>query len=557
MASRTMPSPEGRHNAPGPYNLLRERWLPVRRRDGQRELISPAQMTDDLQGNPVVDLAWPRADFRVAQLEFLIGLLATACPPADEDEWLACWETPPTPDELAVAFAPFATAFNLDDAAGPCFMQDYDAALPGEPDLPETLLIEAPGGQTERDNKTLFVKSGQIDQLSRASGAMALYTLQTYAPSGGRGNLTSLRGGGPLTTLVLPGGEPTLWHVLWANVPQGKPCSARYLPRVFPWLATTRTADRYPATAPANAHPLQAFWGMPRRIRLDFAANANGQPCDLTGIVDTAHVCGWRQRPHGVKYTAWDHPLSPYYKNSQAGGGWLAMHPQPGGIGYQHWTGLVVGDAAGSRRPAPCITAWQSRQLDLPAEERDARILAAGFDTDNMKARSFVESEMPLPGSASAEATRSVAFLAQHLIAAAEESARALRYAVRDARYPKGTAADSAPLAAVYEAFWAATQPDFFRVLREASPAADAPVERALEHVAPAWLRQLSDAALALFNEAAPLDPSAELFDPARVVRARRQLWFTLRGYGASGTKLFAALLLAAPQSTKAKRGQS
>jgi hypothetical protein len=30
-----------------------------------------------------------------------------------------------------------------------------------------------------------------------------------------------------------------------------------------------------------------------------------------------------------------------------------------------------------------------------------------------------------------------------------------------------------------------------------------------------------------------------------------------LNGYGATGTKLFAALLLAAPQSTKIKRGTS
>ena len=60
-----------------------------------------------------------------------------------------------------MAFASLAAAFNLDDPAGPCFAQDHDAALPGEPDAPATLLIEAPGGQTERDNKTLFVKAGR------------------------------------------------------------------------------------------------------------------------------------------------------------------------------------------------------------------------------------------------------------------------------------------------------------------------------------------------------------------------------------------------------------
>jgi CRISPR system Cascade subunit CasA len=538
-----------------PYNLLHEPWLPVRRRDGQRAWTAPAQVTDDLLDNPVVAIDWPRPDFRAATLEFLIGLLATACPPGDEDAWLEHWRNAPTPDELAAAFAPLAHAFNL-DGDGARFMQDHDATLPGEPDAPEALLIEAPGGQTERDNKTLFVKTGRAAHLGRGTAAIALYALQTYAPAGGRGNLTSLRGGGPLTTLVLPGGTPALWHVLWANVPQGKRPSARDLPRVFPWLAETRTADRYPATTPADAHPLQAFWGLPRRIRLVVVENASQLRCALTGVVDTVHVTGWLQRPNGVKYVAWDHPLSPYYKNSKGTDavGWLPVHPQPGGIGYQHWAGLVVGDAAGSRRPASIVTAWQSRQLDLPPDARDARILASGYDTDNMKARGFVESEMPLPGSGDAATTRAMAFLAQHLIAAAEETARAVRYAVRDARYPRGTAVDGAPLATVYETFWLATQSDFFRVLRDAAPESGAPVERALELVAQDWLHQLSSAAFALFDEAAPLDPGDESLKPARVVQARRQLWFTMNGYGAGGTKLFAALLLPVPKNAKQKK---
>jgi CRISPR system Cascade subunit CasA len=136
------------------------------------------------------------------------------------------------------------------------------------------------------------VKAGRADQLSRATAAIALYTLQTYAPSGGRGNLTSLRGGGPLTTLVLPGGEPTLWHVLWANVPQGKRPPVRDLPRVFPWLAKTRTADRYPATAPAEHIPCRRSGNAAAHSAV-IADNASEFPA-VTGAVDTTHVTGWR-----------------------------------------------------------------------------------------------------------------------------------------------------------------------------------------------------------------------------------------------------------------------
>jgi len=526
------------------FSLLENSWLPARRANGQVERIRPADITADLRDNPVVAIEWPRPDFRLATLEFLIGLLATACPPCNAGAWVDGWKAPPSPEALTAAFAPLAAAFCL-DGDGPRFMQDYEN-LPGEPDLPETLLIEAPGAATRRNNAALLVKPDRVHRLSRAAAAMALFTLQTYAPAGGRGNLTSVRGGGPLTTLVLPGAEQpgrpaALWHMLWANVPQGRVPQSADLPSIFPWLATTRGADRFPATTPAQAHPLQAFWGMPRRIRLDFAANPNALTCDLTGEADAEMVIGWRQRPNGVKYVAWSHPLSPSYSDGK--GEWLPMHPQPGGIGYRHWLALTLGDRV-TRKPAPCIPTWFERASDMPSSVLEGRrLLAAGYDMDNMKARAFIESEMPLPGRNTDE--RALADLARGLTMAAEEVARALRYAIREACYPRDTALDAAPLATTYEAFWAGTQDDFFAHLGTAGAT--------LETAAPEWHRLLRQIALALFDQAAPLDPAAVSFDPARIVKARNSLFLTLSGYGAVGIKVFTALELPLPETAKAK----
>lgn len=526
------------------FSLLEDSWLPARRANGQVDRIRPMEITAGLGDNPVVAIEWPRPDFRLATLEFLIGLLATACPPRNAGAWVDFWQEPPSPEDLTAAFAPFAAAFSL-DGDGPRFMQDYEN-LPGEPDLPETLLIEAPGAATRRNNATLLVKPDRVHRLSRAAAAMASFTLQTYAPAGGRGNLTSLRGGGPLTTLVLPGAERPgwpvpLWHILWANVPQGRVPQSADLPRIFPWLTPTRGADRFPATTSAEAHPLQAFWGMPRRIRLDFAANPDALACDLTGEVDTQMVIGWRQRPNGVKYVAWNHPLSPSYSDGK--GEWLPMHPQPGGIGYRHWLALTLGDGA-SRKPAPCISTWFERASDVPPPVLEGtRLLAAGYDMDNMKARAFIESEMPLPGNV-VNAT-ALARLARGLSMAAEEVARALRYAIREACYPKDTALDAAPLATPYEAFWAGTQDAFFARLGTAGAT--------LETAAPDWHRRLRKIALTLFDQAAPLDPAAVSFDPARIVKARNNLFLTLSGYGAVGIKIFIALELPLPETAKAK----
>jgi CRISPR system Cascade subunit CasA len=531
------------------FNLLNAQWLPALRAEGQVERIRPAEITSGIEENPIVAIDWSRADFRVACIEFLIGLIATACPPADDEEaWIDGWEKPPSPETLSTAFAPIAHAFDL-DGRGPRFLQDFDE-LPGEPDSPETLLIEAPGENTRRRNTALLIKPDRILRLSRPAAAMALFTLQCYAPQGGSGHRTSLRGGGPLTTLILPGRDPSLWQLIWANVPVGKSPSVPDLAQVFPWLAPTRTADRFPETTPINAHRLQTFWGMPRRIRLQFSENVDGAPCDLTGAADDVVVTGWRQQKNGVKYTAWDHPLSPSYKDKK-GEGWITQLARAG-IGYRDWVAIALGDEVGTRRPALCISRWRTRSADL-AEVRDhTRLLAAGFHMVNsMKASAFVESEMPLPGT-DPVAAETIAKVARRLVEAAGIAASALRSAVRQARFSRDTNIDSAPLAAVYESFWAATQDRFFDLLPN-STAVD--WETALAATAAHWRAFLKSNALRLFDEAAPLDISAASCDPRRIVEARRNLFGTLDGRGPMGNKLFEALQLPSPEP-KAKRRQ-
>jgi CRISPR system Cascade subunit CasA len=355
-----------------------------------------------------------------------------------------------------------------------------------------------------------------------------------------------------LTTLVLPGITPCpLWHLIWANVPTANAPTPTDLPLVFPWLAPTRTADRFPATTLGDAHPLQALWGMPRRVRLDFTENADSRSCDLTGASDPVIITGWRQQKDGVKYVAWDHPLSPSYKDVK-GGGWITQLAKSG-IGYRDWAAIALGDAAGdTRRPARCITSWRRRSANIPDARKHSRLLAAGYHmVNNMKARAFVESEMPLPGSDPA-AAEALARLAGSLVIAAGNVADALRFAVRRASYRPDAKVDtsSAPLAAVYERFWAATQDRFFALLPN-NLSSD--WEAALHDAAPIWRAVLKTTALRLFDEAAPLDPSAVSCNPRRIVEARRNLFGTLDGRGPMGGRLFEALQLPSPEP-KAKR---
>ena len=208
---------------PEVLNLIDASWLPVRRRSGAVECIPPWRVNDRIGEDPVIAFDWPRPDFNGAAHELLIGLLSTAAAPKDDDEWEDWWQEPPEPEILRERFARIAHAFDL-DGPGPRFLQDLDPLEgAGDKEIKEiaALLIDAPGAQTLRNNADLFVKRGGAPVLSRATAAMALYTLNAYAPSGGAGHRTSLRGGGPMTTLVIANHEDygaTLWGRLWPNV---------------------------------------------------------------------------------------------------------------------------------------------------------------------------------------------------------------------------------------------------------------------------------------------------------------------------------------------------
>ena len=533
----------------GSFNLITEPWLPVRRRSGAEEWIAPAQVNEGIGEDPIVGFAWPRPDFNGAAHEFLIGLLSTAAAPTDNDHWWESWSDPPTPETLDARFARISHAFNL-DGPGPRFMQDFDPLEGAKTEHVGALLMDAPGAQTLRHNADLFVKRGGTVSICRAAAAMALFTLNAYAPSGGAGHRTSLRGGGPMTTLIVADHElgETLWGRLWPNVETQEESDDRATeaPRphddalVFPWLAATRTSQKNggKSTSQQHVHPLQAYWAMPRRIRLQFEDACNRR-CSITDREDAVVVTQYRTKNYGVNYVSesFNHPLSPYYRQRE-GKERLPVHPKPGGISYRLWPGLVCRKGDGLGDPAQTVRHWRRKDVG------DARVVAFGYDMDNMKARAWVEGEMPIWSLDPVVQEWLEGKFVLPATAGAEVVARLLTNAVKSALHdsPKNAPGDYRFIADV---FYRETEPRFQEIrmdarrLIEANTDADDPPQAARE----SWRKALTDSAGKLFDHFAPAE-GLEHRDMQRLVKASFFLNRALHGHGKEGRSLFAALEL-------------
>ena len=550
------------YNRSPAFNLIAEPWLPVQRRSGAVERIQPWRINERIGEDPFVAFAWPRPDFNGAAHEFLIGLLATAAAPANEEDREDWWLKPPGPDVLEQRFVTVAHAFDL-DGDGPRFLQDLALLEDVESKDVAALLIDAPGAQTLRNNADLFVKRGVAPVLSRAAAAMALYTLNSYAPSGGAGHRTSLRGGGPMTTLVVASHADygdTLWGRLWLNVESREQVAGRASApsldepeTMFPWLAPTRTSNRQAGgkpTTPSDVHPLQVYWGMPRRIRLVFES-AKGRRCGLTGASDPSVAASYRTRNYGIDYSAgFEHPLTPYYRQKKASTVMLPVHPKPGGISYRLWPGLVVPSRDGLREPAQVIRHWQQHAAQNVGVSRFA---AFGYDMDNMKARAWSEGEMPL-WNLDFETRGQLAYFIQRTTAGAATVARLLTGAVKAATYDRSQDAPG-DHSFVAERFFRDTEDAFYNALVDAVDAAKALPESddATVEVRRCWPLAMKRAALRLFDEFVPAD-GLENRNMHRYIKARFHLALALGGGGKVGRSLFDGDLgIASPETGRGR----
>lgn len=380
-------------------NLITHQWLLYQMTDGTEQYLS---LIEALSNPEVVNFALPRADFQGAAYQFSIGLLQTAFPPVDDEQWHERYDEIPKATELEEAFNKVVHAFNV-TGDGPLFMQDFEGLEAAKPTTTAGLLIEAPGGNTLKMNTDHFVKRGIGECLSVEMAVLALFTLQINAPSGGQGHRVGLRGGGPLTTLIVPQEvNASLWQKLWLNVTEERDINDRepdfHSADVFPWLEATKTsAKKDTEVYAADVHPLHMYWAMPRRIRLNIDENPgicqlSGRRCELT-------VRSYRTQNYGYNYSgSWRHPLTPYrWDPKKPNEDAISTKGQPGGITYNTWDTLTFTSSEKGQSAARVVEHFYKLADDFGSDQSQLpRLWVFGYDMKNMKARCWYSVEMPL-----------------------------------------------------------------------------------------------------------------------------------------------------------------
>jgi CRISPR system Cascade subunit CasA len=503
------------------FNLINDAWIPVIRQDGSSDKIMPWQIAE--RDNPVMEINAPRPDFQGALYQFLIGLLQTCFAPEDEDEWLESWEEKPSSESLQKAFEKVTEAFELYHPDGTAFMQDHD--LPeGETKLIPALLMEAPGAKTIKDNLDHFIKRGEVKGVCSGCAATALFSLQLNAPSGGQGHRVGLRGGGPLTTLIVSDeADECLWGKLWLNVLNREEleCTPEILnDSVLPWMGKTRLSDKSGViTTPESVQTLQMYWGMPRRIRLDEPDDSG--VCDICGEVSIPIFKSYRTKNFGTNYEgAWVHPLTPYRIDPKKEKPPLSLKGQEGGLGYRHWLGLVLQEPELGDQAATMVRFFNEERSYLLLDGQAGAVWCFGFDMDNMKARCWYDSQFPI-FSLNESQKKNLIDWAGELIRSAREVVKMLRDEVKSAwfRRPKDAKGD---MSIIDSQFWQVTETDFYLLL---DTLAKLPGETRMAppEVYDAWFKALQKHGFHIF-EHATMSSNPEDLDLKRIVAANQSL---------------------------------
>ena len=488
-------------------NLIRDKWIPIRRKNGEKDIIAPWEI--GMCDNPVVEIETPRPDFRGALYQFMIGLLQTSFAPKDDDEWKERWEEIPENEIIHNAFKITEEAFEFNNDSKICFLQDTTIPKDSEKIPICSLLIDAPS-----ENRDLFVKMNTVNHLCKPCSAQALFTLQINSPEGGRGHYTGMRGGGPMTTLVkLQNPQSLLWNKLWINVLANDEIifnNKNSATDIFPWLTSIPASEVFPK----DVSPLHMFWAMPRRIKI--LSNNEYAKCDICGkesIINKEFI----RAPNGWKYSStWLHVLSPYRSKKEPDGmiNMLSIKGKQGGFAYPDWFGLTITESA-----AKVIKSYFEKKIYKIRNNESTVLWCFGYHMVKMNAKCWYEHSLPLI-IIKPEVKEQFINCVGKMINAARESSKLLRQQVIAAWFIE-TANAKGDFSFIEATLWENTEQEFYDLVNKIKLVLEN--KETLSAIYKEWVQILKDCIENLFDRFA-LNSPEEITDMKRVTKAAENL---------------------------------
>jgi len=288
---------------------------------------------------------------------------------------------------------------------------------------------------------------------------------------------------------------------------------------IFPWMGPTRTSEKETGrkTTPAHCHPLQMYWGMPRRIQIEWQDNITGS-CAVCGEYSDDLICRYKTKNFGVDYSGpWQHPLTPHTVRNN--GEVIPVHAQENGLTYHHWQPFTLG--TDSCRPALVVRRYTTR---VKEDEEQLRLHVFGYDMDNMKARCWYETTYPLyliPVSIHTD----FSLRTDAMTEAAEMAAGILRKSVKEAWFKRpGDAKGRTDF--LVQIFYQHTEQQFYRTVETLIAAIAEDEDRA---VLQDWFNILRRAGMQLFDYWAEQGDIGQA-DPRRIASARKKMLNAING---------------------------
>jgi CRISPR system Cascade subunit CasA len=367
-----------------------------------------------------------------------------------------------------------------------------------------------------------------------------------------------------MTTLVIPGpkqdGPVPLWRAVLTNIiaREGNEIEDKDLPKALPWLAPTLVSSkgRTLNEADKRAHQTQCFFGMPRRIELKLGAPGR---CSMTGR-EGPSIETFIQRPHGVHYGLWRHPLTPYRKLKEAGEP-FSVKPKSLEFGYSDWVATTINDRNSLlSEPGLNVIEARLRRRSLIRGDRgtDAILLAAGWVTENMAALNYLYARQPFHIAPDDDRQSRLDAEALRIAKAADEVAYCLLRLLRDALF--GLQANATGDKWVFDkGVFNEARTQFYELTATAfhSHLAKLMDSETVDHVqlAQQWVGTLAKAAYLVFTEYAPA-PIDSPEHARRIARAFDQLRGFMHGRGTGGKKIWEILGLPAVGDTSEGQGE-